>query len=471
MSVAAPARRGTRGVFLLVLALAIALGAYVLVGLGKREQIPVDLALYGSIFVLGYAATFLVIRRFAPAADPALFPAAGTLAGIGFAVIFRLDGNLAAEQITWLIVGLLAFVATLVFVRDHRQLDAYTYTIGLIGLALLLLPVVPGLGQEINGARLWVKIGELGFQPAELGKVFIVVFLASYLNAKRELLAVGTGGVGPFRLPQARHLGPLLFAWGTSLAILFIQRDLGASLLYFAIFVVMLWLATGRPAYLVIGIVLFAAGAYLGYLAFDHVQERIDIWLHALDPDMLKRGASQLAEGQFAMASGGIFGSGLGQGVPGTIPYAETDFIFAAIGEELGLLGTTAILLSYVVLVGRGLHVAARTSDDFGKLLATGLATIVGLQAFVIVGGVTRVIPLTGVTLPFVSYGGSSLVSNFVILGLLVRISSGPQPPRARWWRRDRPPVTQREETAEEPEGDSEPTVSTAPASPETGDG
>ncbi|MEX2275028.1 MAG: FtsW/RodA/SpoVE family cell cycle protein [Actinomycetota bacterium] len=422
--------RWLRGVLPLLSALAIALGAYVLVGLGKKGKFPATLSLYGAIFIVGFAAAFLVIRRYAPKTDPVMFPVAGALAGIGFAVIFRLDGNLAAEQSTWLIVGLLAFCATLIVVRDHRQLDAYTYTIGLIGVALLLLPIVPVIGQTINGARLWVQIGPIGFQPSELGKVFIVVFLASYLSAKRELLRVGTGGWGPLRLPQARHLGPLLLAWGASLMILFVQKDLGASLLYFAIFVVMLWVATGRPAYLVIGVLLFAAGAWLGYLAFSHVETRVDLWLHALDPSMLREGASQLAEGQFAMASGGILGSGLGQGVPYRIPFAVTDFIFAAIGEELGLLGTTAVLLLFVALVGRGLQTALRATDDFGKLLATGLATLVGLQAFVIIGGVTRVIPLTGVTLPFMSYGGSSLVSNFIILALLVRVASGPAPQR-----------------------------------------
>ncbi|MEX0754728.1 MAG: FtsW/RodA/SpoVE family cell cycle protein [Actinomycetota bacterium] len=430
MSRVEAADRRLRGLFLLVGAFSIALAAYLLVGLGKRGKVPVTLSLYGTIFLLGFAAAFLVIRRYAPKADPVLFPLAGALAGLGFAVIFRLDGNLAAEQSTWLIVGLLAFCATLIVIRDHRQLDAYTYTIGLIGVVLLLLPIVPGIGRTINGARLWVEIGPVGFQPAELGKVFIVVFLASYLSAKREVLAVGTGGWGPLRLPQARHLGPVLLAWGASLMILFVQKDLGASLLYFAIFVVMLWVATGRPAYLVIGVLLFGAGAFLGYATFSHVETRVDLWLHALDPSMLREGASQLAEGQFAMATGGLVGSGLGEGVPYRIPFAETDFIFAAIGEELGLFGTTAVLLLFVVLVGRGLQAAIRATDDFGKLLAAGLATLVGLQAFVIVGGVTRVIPLTGVTLPFVSYGGSSLVSNFIILALLVRVSAGSAPQR-----------------------------------------
>ena len=313
------------------------------------------------------------------------------------------------------------------------MLDAYTYTIGLLGLVLLLLPTVPGIGRTINGARLWVQVGPIGFQPAEIGKVLIVIFLASYLNQKRELLRVATSRIGPLRLPPAKHLGPVLLAWGASLAILFVQRDLGASLLYFGIFVVMLWVATGRAAYLVIGLVLFAAGAYLGWMLFDHVQLRVDVWLHALDPDkVFDQGFGQLAQAQFAMATGGLVGTGLGQGSPGLIPFAATDFIFAAIGEELGLLGTTGILLLYVVLVGKGLRIALGAADGFSTLLAVGLSTLIAMQAFVIVGGVTRVIPLTGVTLPFVSYGGSSLVSNLVLLALLIRISSGPLAARGR---------------------------------------
>jgi len=334
---------------------------------------------------------------------------------------------------TWIIVGLLAYALTLIIVRDARMLDAYTYTIGLLGLLLLLLPVAPGIGRTINGARLWVQIGPIGFQPAEIGKVLVVIFLASYLTQKRELLQVATARIGPFRLPPAKHLGPVLLAWGASLAILFLQKDLGASLLYFGIFVVMLWVATGRAAYLVIGLILFMIGAYAGWLLFDHVQLRVDIWLHALDPGkVFAQGYGQLAQAEFGMASGGIVGTGLGQGSPGLIPFASTDFIFAAIGEELGLLGTTAVLLLILVLVGKGLRVALHAPDGFSTLLAVGLSTLVALQAFVIIGGVTRIIPLTGVTLPFVSYGGSSLVSNFVLLALLVRVSSGPMAPRER---------------------------------------
>jgi len=432
--VAVAERRARQGaaVALTILALILSLGAYVLVGLGKRGRVPVTLALYGSIFAAGFLIAHVAIRRYAPRSDPALFPTAGVLTGLGFAMIFRLAGGLAAEQATWIGVGLALFVLTLVVVRDHRQLDAYTYTIGLAGLVLLLLPIVPGIGETINGARLWVSLGPVTFQPSELGKVLIVVFLASYLDAKRELLAIGTSGVGPLRLPPLKHLAPLIVAWATSLAVLFLEKDLGASLLYFALFVVLLWVSTGRFTYLVIGLVLFAAGAYIGYVAFAHVQVRVDIWLHALDANRVHASGYQLAQAQFGMATGGLVGAGLGRGSPGLIPYASTDFIFAAIGEELGLFGTAAILLLFVALVGKGLRAALRAPDGFGTLLATGLSAILAIQAFVIVGGVTRVIPLTGVTLPFVSYGGSSLVSNFVLLALLVRVSSGPARDRRR---------------------------------------
>lgn len=421
-----------------LLALAIGLGAYLLAGLGKRGHVPATAALYGSIFAAGYLAAWLVTRRLAPAADPALFPTAGVLVGLGFAMIFRLSGGLAAEQATWIALGIAAFCVTLAVVRDHRQLDAYTYTIGLAGLVLLLLPIVPGLGREINGARLWVRLGPIGFQPSELGKVLIAVFLASYLADKRELLAVATRSLGPLRVPPAKHLMPVVLAWGASLAILFLQRDMGASLLYFGVFVVMLWVATGRLAYLAIGGLLFALGAWLGYRTFEHVQLRVDVWLHALDPDkVFAQGYGQLAQAWFAMGTGGLVGTGLGRGSPGLIPYAATDFIFAAIGEELGMLGTVGVLLLYVTVVGKALRTALACPDAFGRLLATGLATTVAFQAFVIVGGITRVIPLTGVALPFVSYGGSSLVSNFILLALLVRIDAGPAPPGAlALWRR-----------------------------------
>jgi cell division protein FtsW (lipid II flippase) len=363
---------------------------------------------------------------------------AAMLAGLGYAMIYRLDPGRAADQFGWLMLGLVLFVATLFVVRDHRVLDTYTYTIGLAGIFFLLLPIAPGIGQTINGARLWVRFGPLVFEPAEIGKVLLVIFLASFLNAKKELLARATRRLGPLHLPPLRYMGPLLVAWFVSLAVLFAEKDLGSSLLFFGIFIVMLWTATGRTSYLLLGLVLFAIGAWIGYLAFGHVQDRVTIWLHALDAQHIHSDGYQVAQGEFAMATGGIAGTGLGQGHPDLIPSVWTDFIFAAFGEELGLFGATALLLLFVAMIGRGFRAAVASEDSFGKLLAAGLTSALALQTFIIIGGVTRLIPLTGITLPFVSYGGSSLVANFVLLALLVRVSA-PRPAHARVTRPGRP--------------------------------
>jgi cell division protein FtsW (lipid II flippase) len=410
---------------LLILAVSLALGAYALVGLGQRGEVPAGVVGYGALLAGGYLFAHLVVRRFAPDADPLFLPTAGLLAGLGFAVVYRLDPERAAAQASWLVFGLALFALTLIAIRDHRQLDAFTYSIGLLGVLLLLLPLAPGIGTEIRGARVWVKLGFLQFQPAEIAKVLIVVFAASYLNARRQLLAVATRRLGPIALPEPRHLGPILLAWGVSLAVLFFEKDLGSSLLFFGLVVVMLWVATARGAYLALGALLFAAGALFAYQSFGHVQDRVTVWLRALDPQFIQDEGFQIAQSLFAMATGGIAGVGLGLGRPQDIPDAPTDFVFAAIGEELGLLGTMAVLLLFVILVARGFRTALARSDDFGRLLAVGLSTILALQTFVIIGGVTRLIPLTGVTLPFVSYGGSSLVANFVLLALLVRVSAG----------------------------------------------
>ena len=414
---------------LVILAIVLAIGAYLMAGYGRDETFPPSLIANGLLFSVGYLAAHLAVRRLAPTADPVFLPVAGLLAGLGFAMIFRLEPDLAPEQAAWLGLGLVAFVGVLVVIRDHRTLDQFTYTIGLLGIALLLLPIVPGLGRTINGARLWIGIGPLSFQPAEVGKVLIVIFLASYLNAKKELLAIATRKLGPFQLPEPKHLGPLLVAWGVSLAILFLEKDLGSSLLFFAIFVVMLYVATARGTYLLAGALLFVVGAGLGYLAFAHVQDRVTIWLNALDPRLINDESFQLAQSMFALATGGISGTGLGRGSPDLIPYAQTDFIFSAIGEELGLFGTVAVLLLFLTLVVRGFRTAVVRDDGFGKLLAVGLATSLAIQTFVIIGGVTRLIPLTGITLPFVSYGGSSLVANFALLALLARISAARDAP------------------------------------------
>jgi cell division protein FtsW (lipid II flippase) len=424
---ATKSRRARNGFGLLILAVAGSLVAYALQGLGLHGEVPRNLAVYGVLFAGASLGGWLVIRYAARSADPALYPVAVLLGGLGLAMLYRLMDergrvDIARDQAVWLLIGLACFALTLVIVRDIRQLDAYTYTIGLAGIVLLLLPIVPGVGYSINGARLWVNLGFLQFQPAEFGRVLIVIFLASYLSQRRELLAAG---VGRFGLPRVKDLGPLLLAWGTSLAVLLLERDVGASLLLFGVFVVMMWVATGRSSYLLLGIVLFAIGAYIGWLALPHIQERVVIWFHALDPKNVNGIGYQLAQGWFAFASGGMVGTGLGLGSPTFIPYVGSDFILAAFGEELGMLGVAAILLLYLVLIGRGLRIGLERQDTFGKLLAVGLTTVIGLQVFTIAAGVLRLIPLTGVPLPLVSYGGTSRVATFVILALLVRASAG----------------------------------------------
>lgn len=429
-TVAQPRTRRRTGLGLLLLAVLVSALAYGLQELGRSEEIPANAAGYAAVLVAGAGIGWAAIRYTARGADPAIFPTAVMLSGLGLAMIYRLmiergEPEVATYQAIWLGVALVCLIVTLVVIKDIRQLDAYTYTLGLAGVVLLLLPILPGIGHEENGARLWVDLRFIPpFQPAEFGRLLIVIFLASYLSAKRELLAAG---VGRFGLPRVKDMGPLLLAWGISLAILFLERDMGASLLLFAVFTVMLWVATGRAIYLALGLVLFTAGAFVGWLAFPHIQDRVDFWLHALDPAKVDGiGYGQLAQGWFALASGGMVGTGLGQGSPTLIPYVGSDFILAAFGEELGMLGASALLLLYVVLIGRGLRVAVERQDPFTKLLAVGLTVLLGIQVFVIAAGVLRLIPLTGVPLPLVSYGGTSRVATAVALALLLRMSAGP---------------------------------------------
>jgi cell division protein FtsW (lipid II flippase) len=429
---AIPRPRARTGLFLLLIAAIASTGAYAMVGLGLKDRLPPDLPAYGLTLTGAFLLAWGAVRWAAPRADPTLLPIAGMLGGLGLAMIYRLlPQRIADAQARWLLVAVAAFILTLLLVRDDRHLDRYTYTVGLAGLILLLLPIVPGIGTEINGAHLWVSVGPLTFQPAEFGKILIVIFLASYLSQKRELLAAGVGRLG---LPRVKDLGPFLLAWGTSLAVLFLERDLGASLLFFGVFVVMLWIASGRVGYLVVGALLFVVGALIGYLLFSHVQARVSYWLHALEPEKVNDfGYGQLAQSWFALASGGLVGSGLGRGAPDLIPFPASDFILSAFGEELGMFGTTAILLLFVGLIARGLRIALDRDDSFGRLLAIGLTVSLALQTLTIAAGVTRLIPLTGVPLPFVSYGGTSKVASFVIAALLVRISAGPWHPS---WRR-----------------------------------
>jgi cell division protein FtsW (lipid II flippase) len=407
---------------LMVMAAVLTAGAYALAGLGRSASLPANLVPFLFVILGLLVAAHVATRHFAPNADGILLPLAGLLNGVGYVFIARLDADLAALQAMWTALGVGAFVATLALVQRARDIERLRYTFALIGIGLLLMPLIPGVGQNINGARLWVKLGPLTFQPGELAKIALAVFFASYLVEKQPLLAMGTQRVAGIWVPNVRHFGPIVLAWAFSLIVMFWEKDLGSSLLFFALFITMLWVATARNIYLGIGLGMFAAGAMIAYSAFDHVQTRISI---LTDPWSVATGAGyQTVQAMFAFAAGGLTGTNLGQGSPQRIPAVSTDFIFAAIGEELGLLGTVAVLMAFLLMVGAGLRVAMRVESSFEKLLAAGLTAILGLQTFIILGGVTRLVPLTGITLPFVSYGGSSLISNYILLALLLRISA-----------------------------------------------
>ncbi len=425
-------RRGAE-LFLLVLALAVGVGAYAAVGLGVQGEIPPGIVAYGGWLTGLIISAHVVVRLVAPYADPVLLPVVAALNGLGLAVIHRLDlayeaagreqHDFAQQQLTWMSLGVVLFIATLLILRDHRTLQRFTYTAGLVAILLLLLPLVPGLGTTVNGARIWISVGPFSFQPGEVAKVLLVVAFAGYLVVHRDALALAGRRLLFIDLPRGRDLGPILAMWLVSLGVLVFQRDLGSSLLFFGLFLVMLFVATERPGWLVVGGLLFALGAFLGYLQFAHVQLRVNIWRDPMAYYDESPGSGQLVESMFGMGWGGLVGRGFGGGTPQRIPYAESDFIIGAIGEELGLTGVMAVILIYGIMVERALRAALVCRDGFGKLLAVGLAGVIALQVFVVIGGVTRLIPLTGLTTPFLSYGGSSLVANWVIVALLLRVS------------------------------------------------
>jgi cell division protein FtsW (lipid II flippase) len=398
----------------------------------QSEELSDVSLVYGAIFLGLCVGGHFVIRFTLPDADPYLFPLVSVLACFGLVVIYRIDETLAREQAQWFVVGLALFAATIILLKDFRVLERYRYTIALAGLLLLLLPRVPGIGQQVNGAYLGVKLGPISFQPAEFGKIAIIIFLAAYLRDTRQVLVQGSRRILGVTIPSLKHLGPLLVVWGAAMFMLVFIRDLGSSLMYFGGFLALLYVATNRVSFVLIGMSMFALGSWFFARTVGHVQLRVDTWLHPFQEGLIDKpgGSYQIAQSLFAQADGGLLGTGLGGSLLRApagntlIPAPHTDLIYAVITNELGLVGACGLLAVYLLVVERGFKIAALAGDSFSKLLATGLTAVFALQVFVIVGGVTRVIPLTGVTLPFVSYGGSSILANFVLLGLLLVVSN-----------------------------------------------
>ena len=390
---------------------------------------------YGALFLALCLAAHLVIRFALPYADPYLFPLVAVLSSVGIVMVYRIDPVLARQQAQWMVVGLVLFAATILALRREGVgvLERYRYTIAAVAIGMTVLPRLPGIGQQVNGAYLAIHVGRISFQPAELAKVAIVIFLASYLRDNRQILVTAGRRVLGLTIPPMKQFGPMLIVWGAAMATLLLTRELGTSLMFYGAFLALLYVATGRFSFPLIGLVLFALGAWFVAGHVSHVQARVLAWEHPFDPVLYHRlvgGSYQIAQSLFAQADGGLLGTGfdrslLRSGAHGSsiLPVPESDMIYAVIVNELGLVGGAALLLVYLLLVARGLKTATLARDSFSKLLATGLAFVVAMQVFVIVGGVTRVIPLTGVTLPFVAYGGSSVVMNFVLVALLLVVS------------------------------------------------
>lgn len=395
----------------------------------RSDQLS-DLSLsYGAIFLGLCLAAHVFLRIALPQADPYLFPLFAVLASFGLVMIYRIDETLAREQAQWFVVGLICFAATIIFLRDYRKLERYRYLIAIASILLLLAPRLPGIGGQVNGAYLAIDIGPLAFQPAEFAKIGIVIFLASYLRDTRQVLVQGSRRFLGVTIPPLKQFGPLLVVWGMAMLMLIVIRDLGSSLMFFGAFLALLYVATNRASFAVVGLGMFALGAWFFSSNLAYVQDRIDIWRDPFAQGVIDDEGYQIAQSLFAQADGGVLGVGFGQSLlalPGggtIIPAPDTDLIYAVIVNELGLVGACAVLLVYLLIAERGFRIATLAKDSFSTLLAAGLTAVFALQVFVIVGGVTKVIPLTGVTLPFISYGGSSIVANFVLLALLLLVS------------------------------------------------
>ncbi len=426
----APRRGRTVELVLLLGAVAIVGIAYLNVGLATTGTVPPGILGLTLGYLAVAVAMHLVLRWRAAYADPLMLPIVTLLNGLGLVMIHRIDvakgrsiaEGVALKQLMWSALAVAIAAGVIVLLRDHRILRRYTYLCGAVGFGLLLLPLLPVIGTSEFGSRIWIRVGPMSFQPGEVAKLLLAIFFAGYLVQTRDALSVAGRKVLAMTLPRARDLGPILLAWVASLAVLVFERDLGSSLLFFGLFVAMLYVATERVSWIAIGMSLFVAGSYVAYLVFGHVQTRVLLWLHTFSPQALAA-SDQLAKGLMGMAAGGMVGTGLGRGRPDLTYFAESDFIIPSFGEELGMIGLFAILVLYALLVQRGLRTSLGTRDGFGKLLAAGLAFSMALQIFVVVGGVTRVIPLTGLTMPFLSSGGSSLLANWTLVAILLRIS------------------------------------------------
>ena len=432
---AIPTRRNSE--FALIGFATLVTGTALLIVEANQEQgVGWDLLTYTLAFLTLFSCAHLAVRRFAPYADPLLLPVVALLNGLGLVLIHRLDltagrpsdGPGAEQQMLWTLVGVAGFTMVVVFLKDHRMLARYDYICGAAGLVLLAIPaLLPSSLSETNGAKIWIRLPGFTIQPAEFSKILLLIFFAGVLVTKRNLFTSAGNHFLGMDLPRPRDLAPLLAAWVISVGVMVFEKDLGTSLLLYASFLVMVYVATERFSWVVIGMGLFAAGSVVAYHLFGHVRTRVQTWI---DPFADPEGAGyQIVQSKFSFATGGVFGTGLGNGQPGTVPAASTDFITAVVGEELGLVGLSGVLLLYTIVIVRGLRTAIAVRDSFGKLLAAGLASTLAIQLFIVVGGVTGLIPLTGLTTPWLSYGGSSLVANYILLGILVRISHSARKP------------------------------------------
>lgn len=430
-----PARARNLELVLLIIACGICAGAMVLVQLGTKGRIFDTGVLWVGGGILGLALVMhVVLRIVAKHADPFVLPIALVLNGIGIAEIYRIDVHngltgwdaIGVKQIVWTMLAMVLATITVVAIRNHRFLQRYRYIFMLATIALLLLPMLPGIGANVGGARVWIRIGPFSFQPGELAKITMALFFAGYLVTARESLSIVGKKFAGMTFPRARDLGPILVMWASAMAVLVFQRDLGTALLYFGLFLVMIYVATARLGWVVIGLGLFIGGALVAQSVLVYVRGRFEQWLDPFDQTIFDRqtqGSYQLVQGLFGFANGGITGTGLGQGRPYITPVANADYIVASLGEELGLIGVFAILALFIVLASRGLRVAFMAQDDFGKLLGVGFGFIIALQVFVVVGGITRIIPVTGLTTPFMAAGGSSLIANWIIAAMLLRLT------------------------------------------------